>query len=168
MTPMAQSNGIAAAQSHGVDGLKNMLRSATLSDLGDVVSWIATGRDCELWAGWRVSFPIDRPPLPGAIDFNEANAFSLAQAASASGSAGPSRLVRSSAATSARAFRSKRKASARTASADFVMPSILRSDSPPKRLQPVGPVAHDGPRLKRRVGPQTPADSNEGPALEAP
>ena len=48
---------------------------------------------------------------------------STAHAASASGSAGPSRLARSSAATSARASRSRRKASARTASAALVITS---------------------------------------------
>jgi len=77
---------------------------------------------------------------------------SAAHAASAAGSAGPSRLAKSSAATSARASRSRRKASARTASAAFVMSPILRSDSPPnKRLQPSGQVSQDGPRLKRET-----------------
>ena len=42
-----------------------------------MVSWIPTARDCELWAGWRVTFPIDRPSLPAAIGFTESNAFSL-------------------------------------------------------------------------------------------
>ena len=54
-----------------------MLRSATRLDLEKVASWISTGRDCELWAGWRVSFPIDRECLPVAIEFTETNAFSL-------------------------------------------------------------------------------------------
>lgn len=53
------------------------LRLATLSDLQHLVSWITTARDCELWAGWRVSFPIDRPSLPAAIDFGDTNAFTL-------------------------------------------------------------------------------------------
>ena len=30
-----------------------------------------------MWAGWRVAFPIDGTSLPAAIEFNEANAFSL-------------------------------------------------------------------------------------------
>jgi ribosomal protein S18 acetylase RimI-like enzyme len=55
----------------------DMLRSATLSDLRHVVSWVPTARDCELWAGRRVSFPIDWTSLPAAIDFTESNAFSL-------------------------------------------------------------------------------------------
>ena len=54
-----------------------MLRLATSSDLEDVVSWIPTARDCELWAGRRVTFPIDRTSPPAAIDFTESNAFSL-------------------------------------------------------------------------------------------
>jgi ribosomal protein S18 acetylase RimI-like enzyme len=54
-----------------------MLRSATLSDLEDVISWIPTARDCELWAGRRVTFPIDRTLLPAAIDLTDGNAFSL-------------------------------------------------------------------------------------------
>ena len=54
-----------------------MQRAATIADLEDVVSWIPTARDCELWAGWRVTFPIDRPSLPAAIGFTESNAFSL-------------------------------------------------------------------------------------------
>ncbi len=54
-----------------------MLRAATLSDLTEVASWIATARDCELWAGWRVSFPIDTASLPEAIGFAATNAFAL-------------------------------------------------------------------------------------------
>jgi ribosomal protein S18 acetylase RimI-like enzyme len=54
-----------------------MLRSARISDLEQVASWIPTARDCELWAGWRVTFPIDLETLPLAIGFSETNAFSL-------------------------------------------------------------------------------------------
>lgn len=57
-----------------------MLRSATLSDLEVVVSWIPTARDCQLWAGRRVAFPIDRTALLAAIDFSGTNAFSLIDA----------------------------------------------------------------------------------------
>lgn len=53
------------------------LRPATLADLDHVTSWIATARDCELWAGWRVAFPINRASLPDAIGFAEHNSFSL-------------------------------------------------------------------------------------------
>ena len=54
-----------------------MLRSATLADLSVVASWMPTARDCELWAGWRVRFPIDLESLPSSISFSEATAFSL-------------------------------------------------------------------------------------------
>jgi ribosomal protein S18 acetylase RimI-like enzyme len=46
-------------------------------DLRVVASWIATARDCELWAGWRVRFPIDIESLPASISFAENNAFTL-------------------------------------------------------------------------------------------
>jgi GNAT superfamily N-acetyltransferase len=58
-------------------GVTGMLRSATLSDLDEVASWIATAGDCELWAGWRVPFPIDRARLPEALEFAETNSFCL-------------------------------------------------------------------------------------------
>jgi ribosomal protein S18 acetylase RimI-like enzyme len=54
-----------------------MLHSATLSDLHEVASWIATAQDTALWAGWRVPFPIDRERLPQAIEFSEENSFCL-------------------------------------------------------------------------------------------
>lgn len=59
------------------DDYSAVLRSASLLDLELVASWIITARDCELWAGWRVSFPIDPCSLPLAIEFAETNAFSL-------------------------------------------------------------------------------------------
>ena len=58
---------------------------------------------------------------------------SVAHAASASGSAGPSRLASISAASSARASTSSRRASARTASAALVMAVILPRVSPPNK-----------------------------------
>lgn len=74
---------------------------------------------------------------------------SIAHAAPASGSAGPSRLAKSSAATSARASRSRRNASARTASAGLVMSSILRSDSP-RHLDLIAAVRHSPKNLRQR------------------
>src|SRR5688572_26747807 len=56
-----------------------MLRSATLADLRVVVSWITSARECELWSGPRVRFPIDLDTLPVTTQFTEANAFALAQ-----------------------------------------------------------------------------------------
>lgn len=53
------------------------LRPATLADLRTVASWNNSTRDCELWAGWRVKFPIDLEALPKAVEFGEDNAFSL-------------------------------------------------------------------------------------------
>jgi ribosomal-protein-alanine N-acetyltransferase len=54
-----------------------MLRPATVSDLETVASWITSASDCERWAGWRVSFPIDLDSLPDAIGFTEAHSFSV-------------------------------------------------------------------------------------------
>jgi ribosomal protein S18 acetylase RimI-like enzyme len=54
-----------------------MLRPATHADLKEIASWIETKEDCERWAGWRVAFPIDLETLPSAIQFSEANGFSL-------------------------------------------------------------------------------------------
>ena len=54
-----------------------MLRAATRLDLDRVVSWIATARDCELWAGWRVAFPIDAGRLAEAIAFSGGNSYCL-------------------------------------------------------------------------------------------
>jgi [ribosomal protein S18]-alanine N-acetyltransferase len=54
------------------------LRPATLSDLEIVASWVGSARECELWAGWRVRFPIDLAALPETIGFSESNAFGLA------------------------------------------------------------------------------------------
>jgi ribosomal protein S18 acetylase RimI-like enzyme len=53
------------------------LRPATLTDLRVVASWITTARDCELWAGWRVRFPIDLESLPSSISFSKDRAYSL-------------------------------------------------------------------------------------------
>ena len=52
-------------------------RPATLEDLEVVTSWITSSHDCELWAGWRVRFPIDRHALPDAIQFHDAVAVSV-------------------------------------------------------------------------------------------
>ena len=52
------------------------LRPATPADLAHVAAWIRNKRDAELWAGWRVAFPIDLASLTTVIDFAEDNAFS--------------------------------------------------------------------------------------------
>ena len=91
----------------------------------------------------RISFSIrrftssqgSRRAVPASIA-ETLRSISAAHAASASGSAGPSRLARISAASSARASTSRRRASARTASAGFVMRVILLRRTPPNnRLQ---------------------------------
>lgn len=52
-----------------------MLRKATQSDLARVAAWLTSTRDCELWAGWRVTFPVVLDDLPRAIQFSESEAF---------------------------------------------------------------------------------------------
>lgn len=54
-----------------------VLQPATPADLEEVASWIETAQDCQRWAGWRVTFPIDRAALADAIGFTERNAFVL-------------------------------------------------------------------------------------------
>ena len=54
-----------------------MARPATLADLESVASWITSARECKLWAGRRVQFPIDCKALPAAIQFSDAVALSL-------------------------------------------------------------------------------------------
>jgi [ribosomal protein S18]-alanine N-acetyltransferase len=54
-----------------------VIRSATLSDLREVASWVRTQRDAELWAGWRVAFPLDPGLLPSQVEFTDTNAFCL-------------------------------------------------------------------------------------------
>jgi ribosomal protein S18 acetylase RimI-like enzyme len=52
-------------------------RPGTLADLEIVASWITSARECEVWAGWRVRYPIDAKTLPAAIQFEDAVAVSL-------------------------------------------------------------------------------------------
>ena len=56
------------------------LRPATLGDLVDVASWITSPRECELWAGPRLPFPLDVTTLPARIDFDEARTFAMSSA----------------------------------------------------------------------------------------
>jgi [ribosomal protein S18]-alanine N-acetyltransferase len=46
-----------------------MLRPATIPDLELVSTWVRTPRECELWAGARVHFPLTLASLSAAIDF---------------------------------------------------------------------------------------------------
>lgn len=43
-------------------------RPATLADLHIIAGWILTRRDCELWAGPRIPYPLDVDLLPADID----------------------------------------------------------------------------------------------------
>jgi len=53
------------------------LRRATLAELKEVASWITSARECELWAGPRLPFPLDVSVLPARIDFDEARTFAM-------------------------------------------------------------------------------------------
>jgi ribosomal protein S18 acetylase RimI-like enzyme len=53
------------------------LRAATVDDVRSVASWVRTARECELWAGPRLPFPLDVSQLPARIDFQDAKTFAL-------------------------------------------------------------------------------------------
>jgi len=56
-----------------------MLRPATLSDLQVVLSWVGSPRECQLWAGARVRYPIELKALAASIDFAHQGGFVLPQ-----------------------------------------------------------------------------------------
>jgi ribosomal protein S18 acetylase RimI-like enzyme len=65
-----------AWSAHSVpQGQFGALRVAETEDLKIVASWVTSARDCELWTGWRVSFPIDLTTLPASLQFSEDNAY---------------------------------------------------------------------------------------------
>lgn len=45
------------------------------ADLNPVASWLKTERDCRLWSGSRVSFPVDLTSLPDEIEFEIARSW---------------------------------------------------------------------------------------------
>ncbi|MFT5603148.1 MAG: ribosomal-protein-alanine N-acetyltransferase [Paracoccaceae bacterium] len=49
---------------------------ASLSDVEEVISWIATEEECRIWAGPAVTFPINKVSLLEQITFNPENSFS--------------------------------------------------------------------------------------------
>ncbi len=55
----------------------SQIRRAELSDLDVLVSWLGDGAECELWAGHRVSFPVDLGGLPHAIEWERADSWSV-------------------------------------------------------------------------------------------
>lgn len=59
------------------DVSRGVLRSAVLDDVREVSSWVTTARECELWAGPRLPFPLDLVALPSAIDFDDSYTFAL-------------------------------------------------------------------------------------------
>lgn len=52
------------------------IREARLSDLEVVASWLHSAGDCRLWAGHRLSFPIDLAVLPRAIEWEASDSWS--------------------------------------------------------------------------------------------
>lgn len=42
---------------------------AEVGDLSVVASWLRSARECELWSGSRVGFPVDVPKLPEALEW---------------------------------------------------------------------------------------------------
>jgi GNAT superfamily N-acetyltransferase len=53
------------------------IRPAKISDLEIVVSWVRSDVDSILWAGPRVSYPIDLASLPKAIEWKSSDAWTL-------------------------------------------------------------------------------------------
>ena len=53
------------------------LRTATLGDVREMASWVGSARECELWAGPRMPFPLDVSQLPARIDFGRVGTFAL-------------------------------------------------------------------------------------------
>lgn len=52
------------------------IRAAQTSDLEAVASWLRDQADCTLWAGRRVSFPVDPAVLPQAIEWDSSDSWS--------------------------------------------------------------------------------------------
>jgi len=49
---------------------------ASISDIEEVISWIATEEECRIWAGPAVTFPINKGSLLNQISFCPENSFS--------------------------------------------------------------------------------------------
>lgn len=54
-------------------------RSAALSDLSEVAQWVACPAQARIWAGARVTYPIDEERLPQQIQWQEARSFCLSE-----------------------------------------------------------------------------------------
>ncbi len=72
------SGGPRAGDSPGLPGKDSMsqMRRAELIDLDILMSWLRDSAECELWAGRRVSFPVDLAGLPEAIEWERADSWS--------------------------------------------------------------------------------------------
>ena len=53
------------------------IREARPGDLEVVASWLHSDADCQLWAGHRVSFPVDLAVLPRAIEWEASDSWSV-------------------------------------------------------------------------------------------
>ena len=55
------------------------LRASTTDDLINAASWMRSAEDCQLWAGARLSFPVDATTVPTALEFDVAESWGLYQ-----------------------------------------------------------------------------------------
>lgn len=55
------------------------LRASTTEDLVKAASWMRSVEDCQLWAGARLSFPVDAATVPTALEFDVAESWGLYQ-----------------------------------------------------------------------------------------
>jgi len=68
---------VADAPRKDLPGTPAGFRAATLDDIHEIAGWIHSRRDCELWAGPRLPFPLDLDLLPGDIDLFHADSVAL-------------------------------------------------------------------------------------------
>lgn len=54
-------------------------RNAQAGDLATLISWVDDARQCLLWAGSKVHFPLHAPRLADEIEFTPANAWCLCE-----------------------------------------------------------------------------------------
>jgi ribosomal-protein-alanine N-acetyltransferase len=50
---------------------------ATLADIREIAGWIKSRRDCELWAGPRIAYPLDADLLAADIDLYSADSLAM-------------------------------------------------------------------------------------------
>ena len=53
------------------------IRPAHSNDLETVSHWLRSQADCEMWAGHRVSFPVDTTALPAAIEWCKSHSWAV-------------------------------------------------------------------------------------------